>query len=110
MSNPIYVIKEVGDNFYINKTKIPTEIFDEELVNYRIEDRESIIDNLIMWISECRCSDRNLNSDKELMKADLKLLINIDDEFILSSISTNHYLYGNSEEFNNQCEEILTKV
>ena len=104
MSNPIYIIKEVGDNFYINKTKIPTKIFDEELVNYRIEDRESIIDNLIMWISECR------SSDKQLMKDDLKLLINLDDEFILSSIRTNHYLYGNSEEFNNQCEEILTKI
>jgi hypothetical protein len=104
MSNPIYIIKEVGDNFYINKTKIPTKIFDEELVNYRIEDRETLIDNLIMWISECR------SSDKEIMKADLKLLINLDDEFILSSISTNHYLYGNSEEFNNQCEEILTKL
>lgn len=104
MKNPKYIIKEVGDNFYINKTKIPTKIFDEELVNYRIEDRETLIDNLCMWISECQ------NSDKELMKADLKLLINIDDEFILSSISTNHYLYGNSEEFDNQCEEILTKV
>lgn len=104
MKNPKYIIKEVGDNFYINKTKIPTKIFDEELVNYRIEDRETLIDNLCMWISECK------NSDQELMKADLKELINIDDEFILSSISTNHYLYGNSEEFNNQCEEILTKV
>ena len=104
MKNPKYIIKEVGDNFYINKTKIPTKIFDEELVNYRIEDRETLIDNLCMWISECK------NSDKELMKADLKELINIDDEFILSSISTNYYLYGNSEEFDNQCEEILTKV
>jgi hypothetical protein len=101
MKKPIYVIKEVGDNFYINRTKIDSKIFDEELVDYRIEDRESIIDNLIMWISECT------NSDKQLMKDDLKLLINIDDEFVLSSISTNDYLYGNSETFNTKCVEIL---
>lgn len=41
------------------------------------------------------------------MKSDLKDLIKINDEFILSSINTNHYLHSNSEEFNNKCEEIL---
>lgn len=102
MKNKIYVIEELGDNFYINSNKIPNEIFDEEKVEYRIVDRETLIDNLIQWISECK------NSDKELMKADLKELMCIDDEFILSSMKTNYYLYGNSDEFNEQCEEILT--
>jgi hypothetical protein len=99
-----YNITEIGENFYINKIKIPNKIFDNELVEYRIEDRETLIDNLIMWISECR------TSDKQLMIDDLKLLIKLDDEFILSSINTNHYLYGNSDEFNSKCEEILTKL
>ena len=97
-------ITMIGDNYYINATKIPNKVFHQELTEYRIEDRECLIDNLIQWISECR------NSDKELMKADLKLLMSIDDEFILSSMRTNDYLYGNSEDFNNQCELILTKL
>ena len=104
MENSVYTITMIGDNYYINATKIPNKIFDKELTEYRIEDRECLIDNLIQWISECR------NSDRELMKADLKELINIDDEFVLSSIRTNSYLYGNSDEFNEQCEEILTKL
>jgi len=41
------------------------------------------------------------------MKADLKMLMKIEDRFILSSMSTNDYLYGNSKQFNEQCEEIL---
>ena len=104
MSKAKYVIKEVGDNFYINTTKIPRKIFDDELVDYRIEDTETLIDNLCMWISECR------NSDKQLMKDDLKMLCKIDDEFVLSSISTNDYLFGNSKTFNDKCKEILEEV
>lgn len=104
MSKVKYVIKEVNDNFYINQTKIPSKIFDDELVDYRIEDTNGIIENLCMWISECK------NSDKQLMKDDLKLLCKIDDEFVLSSISTNDYLYSKSPEFNEKCEEILEAV
>ena len=104
MKKPKYIISEVNDNMYINTTKIPSEIFDEEKTQYRIEHRETLIDNLCMWITECR------SSDKQLMKDDLKMLINVKDEYVLSSISTNHYLYGNSEEFKTQCEEILSYV
>lgn len=100
----IYNITEQGDNFFINGVEIPNEIFEQEKVDFKIVDRESFIDDLINWISECK------NSDKELMKSDLKDLIKIDDEFILSSIDTNYYLHGNSEEFNNKCEEILNLV
>ena len=99
-----YVIEEKGDNYFINDIEIPDVIFNEEKVEYRIEDRETLIDNLIMWISESK------TSDKELMKDDLKLLINLDDEFVLSSISTNDYLYGNSERFNEQCQAILNEI
>lgn len=96
-----YTITEGSENFFINGILIPNEIFDEEKIDFRIVDRESFIDDLINWISECK------NNDKELMKSDLKDLIKIDDEFILSSIETNHYLYGNTQDFNNKCEEIL---
>jgi len=99
-----YNITEQGDNFFINGIEIPNEIFDEEKVEFKIVEREIFIDDLIDWISECK------TSDKQLMKDDLKMLMQINDEFILSSTGTNHYLYGNSEEFNNKCEEILNLV
>jgi len=100
-------ITMIGENYYINATKIPNKVFDQELTEYRIEDRECLIHNLIQWISECRGSREN---EKIEMIADLKMIMNLDEEFILSSISTNHYLYGNSDEFNIQCEEILRKL
>ena len=100
-------ITMIGDNYYINATKIPNKVFYLELTEYKIEDRECLIHNLIQLISECRGSREN---EKIEMIADLKMIMNLDEEFILSSISTNHYLYGNSDEFNTQCEEILRKV
>jgi hypothetical protein len=96
-----YTITEGSENFFINGILIPNEIFNEEKIDFKIVDREDFIDYLINWISEAK------SSDKQLMKSDLKDLIKIDDEFILSSIETNHYLYGNTQEFNNKCEEIL---
>lgn len=99
-----YNITEQGDNFFINGIEIPNEIFEQEKTDFKIVDRENFIDDLINWISECK------NSDRDLMKSDLKDLIKIDDEFILSSIDTNYYLHSNSEEFNNKCKEILNLV
>lgn len=96
-----YNITEQGDNFFINGIEIPNEIFEKEKTDFIIIDRENFIDDLINWISECK------NKDRELMKSDLKDLIKIDDKFILSSITTNHYLHSNSEDFNNKCEDIL---
>lgn len=99
-----YTITQKENNYFINGIEIPNEIFYEEKVEYKIKYREDFIDTLINWISEAR------GNDKQLIKDDLKMLMKIDDEYILSSISTNHYLYGNSEEFNNVCEEILELV
>ncbi len=99
-----YNITEQGDNFFINGIEIPDEIFEQEKIDFKIVNRENFIDDLINWISEAK------NSDKQLMKSDLKMLMKIDDEFILSSIDTNYYLYGNSEEFNNKCQEILNLI
>jgi len=41
------------------------------------------------------------------MKQDLKELMTWDDEYILSSISTNSYLGENSPEFEETCKELL---
>ena len=99
-----YTITQKQNNYFINGIEIPNEIFNEEKVEYNIEYREDFINTLINWIGEASWNN------KQLMKDDLKMLINIDDEYILSSIGTNHYLYGNSEEFNKVCEEILELV
>ncbi len=70
----------------INNKKISDDIFDRELVDYKITDREDLIDHLIDWIGEAE------GSHKELMKEDLKHLINLNDEYILSSVITNEYI------------------
>ena len=99
-----YTITEKGNNYLINGVLIPNEIFEEEKTDFKIIERESFIDDLIDWISEAK------GNDKILMKEDLKLMISIDDKYILSSIETNYYLYGNSEEYNEKCKEILELI
>jgi len=84
----------------INGIKLNEKIQQEELHEYYIIHRESFIDELITWISQA-------NKDKELMKQDLKMLMNINDEYILSSNSTNSYLYPKCLDYEKVCKEIL---
>jgi hypothetical protein len=101
MKKPTYIISESNNEFFINGIKINQRIFDEEIVDFDIREIEEFTDNLIQWISEG-------NKDKQLMKDDLKILMNIDDEdYILSSKSTNLYLFGNSDAFNTKCQEMI---
>jgi hypothetical protein len=95
-------INEEGQTI-INGRVINEVIFNEEKSDYILTDRKDFIEILIDWISEVQ------GSDKELMKEDLKYLINLEDEYIFSSILTNEYIVksDNEEEFNNICEEIL---
>jgi len=89
----------LGDNT-INGIQLNDKIRQNELHEYYITHRESFIDELIGWISETtKC--------KELMKQDLKMLMAWDDEYILSSNSTNSYIGKDSSEFNETCKEIL---
>ncbi len=94
----------VNEKYFIDTTLIKERIFNEELFEYKIEDREELIDNLIMWISEC---SRDRQSDKQLMKNDLKYLMNIDDELIFSSISTNEYIVEGDSNFEETCINLL---
>ncbi len=41
------------------------------------------------------------------MKSDLKMLMDIDDEYILNSNSTNSYLYPGIDGYKDACEELL---
>ena len=86
----------------INNIKLNEKIFTEDLHEYEVRNRLDFIDDLINWISEAtQC--------KELMKDDLKYLINLDDEYIFSSISTNEYIAKSDdlEQFNGICKELL---
>jgi len=104
MENYNLNIKEEG--VFINETLINEKIFQEEKVEFSPVEREDQIDDLIDWIGECG-TDRE--SDKSLMKIDLKYLINLEDEFVFSSISTNKFIAksDNLESFNEICKEIL---
>tara|TARA_B100000700_G_scaffold331622_1_gene466189 strand:- start:2114 stop:2665 length:552 start_codon:yes stop_codon:yes gene_type:complete len=88
----------------INGTEIDDSIFEDELVGYKLEDRENLIDDLIMFISE-----GTRPSDLYLMKEDLAMLMQWEDEYIFSAIGTNDYVSPskNTEEFNKICQDIL---
>ena len=94
-------INEEGQ-YLVNDIVINEKIFNEELFEYRIVDREDLIDNLIDWISEAP-------RDKEIMKEDLRYLMDLKDDFIFSSISTNEYIArsDNEDEFDDLCSELL---
>ena len=96
----MYTITETDNKFFINNI----EINEDALIAYCIEDREFFIDKLIDWISEAR-----KETDKELMKQDLKMLIKRDDKYMLSSLFTNEYLFQGSEQFDRECGDILDR-
>ena len=90
------------EELWINH-KIDNDIETEEC-EWVIEDREEFIDNLIDRISKTKS-----NSDKELMKVDLKYLMKLDDDYIFSSTTTNEYVAksDNETDFNNLCKDFI---
>lgn len=96
-----YFLKENGIQIMRSRfVKIKERIFDEELFDYRIVDREDLIENLMRWISEG-------SKDKELMKQDIKMLMSWEDDYIFSSISTNEYIGIKSSDFEEKCKELI---
>lgn len=90
--------------YKINDVLISNQIFDKELFDFSIVEKNEFIERLIDWISETRN-----DNDKQLMKDDLKYLINLSDKYIFSSISTNEYIAesDNKELFNELCNELI---
>ena len=76
------------------------KIADEEMHDYRIVYRPDLIEDLMRWIGEN-------SKDKEMMKQDLDFLMDWEDDYIFSSISTNAYISSNCSEFNETCEELI---
>ena len=96
---PKYLINSSSS---INGIDIAEEIFDEELYDYRIIDVETEIENLCMWIKESNRPDQT-----NLMIEDLNYLLNIEDEYVFSCISTNDYVGLDKAE---QYEKIATEI
>jgi polyhydroxyalkanoate synthesis regulator phasin len=90
----------LGDNS-INGVTLNDKIHDEELHEYSIIDRTNFIDELINWISEAT------GSNKYMMKEDLEMLMSWDDDYILSSNSTNSYIGADNSKFNETCKELV---
>jgi len=103
----IDIIKPEEETLYtltddaINGIKINDKIRQEELFEYSIIDREDYIDQLFNWIAEAR------DNSKVLMKEDLFMLVDLNDEYIFSSNSTNKFISKDDSEFNDTCKELL---
>ena len=93
----------LGDDT-INSIDISSKIRDEELYEFYIVNVEEEIMNLIQWISESRF---NPKSSEVLMLEDLKMLMNLEDEYVLSSNLTNKFIHKSHKEFNEKCFELI---
>ena len=87
--------------------EINETINDEELFEYRIIHRKDFIDELIRWIAEASRDSKRAN-DERMMKDDLEMLMDLTDDYIFSSISTNEYISSDDSNFNETCEELIT--
>jgi hypothetical protein len=63
--------------------------------------RKDFITELINWISEAE------GSNKLLMTQDLEMLMEKNDDYILSSNSTNSYITKTDANFNDTCKELI---
>lgn len=81
---------------------INDEIIDNELFEYRITHRETLIDEIHRWVAETKS-----DNDKRLMLEDLDILKEMTDEYIFSHIGTNEYICSDDDNFNEICEELI---
>jgi len=101
VEDSIYTLVEDGINVRgADKVFLNEKIRNEDLHEYYIVDRKEFVDELIRWISEA-------TNDKELMKQDLKMLIDKTDDYMLSSNSTNDYIFEGDSSFDETCQELI---
>jgi len=102
---PKYILSEDGIMVVgSHGVTLNSKIRDEEMHEFYIEEKSEIVDNLIMWISEC---SRERAGDKALMQDDLKMLMDRDETYFFSSNSTNSYVFPDDSNFNETCEELI---
>ena len=98
-----YILK--GGSIHVvgsNGVTLNDKIREEELFEYGIAHRESLIDDLYRWIGETKS-----DSDKQMMKDDVRMLEDWEDDYIFSSVSTNAYIGQHCPDFDRLCEELI---
>ena len=97
-----YLLKENSIHI-VGSHNVPfnDKIKGDELHEYSIINRKDYIDELIGWIGEAN------SSNKAMMKNDLEMLMDISDDYILSSNSTNSFLFNDCVDFDSTCEELI---
>ena len=97
-----YLLKESGIHVIgSHGVSINEKIEDEELFEYKIVHRDSLIDDIGRFLGEA------MSSDKELMMDDLELLRSLSDDYVFSSISTNNYIYHGHADFDETCQKLI---
>ncbi len=91
----------------VTSVDIHGSVFDEELSDYLVSDRESRVVDLVHWLAEATGAGRD--ADFALMKEDLLYLWSCDDEFVLEAFATNGFIAKskNPEKFNNICADLV---
>lgn len=98
---PKFILRDSGINVVGSHfVSLNEKIRDEEMLEYHIADREELINDLMRWISEC-------NKDSGLMREDMEMLMQLKDDYIFSSNSTNSYISSIDSGFNETCEELI---
>ena len=98
---PTYILRDgvihvVGSH----SVTLNDEIRDEDLHEYYIVNREELINDLMRWITEG-------SKDSGLMREDMEMLMQLKDDYIFSSNSTNSYISSIDSEFDETCKELI---
>ncbi len=106
----LHKVEMKDGTLFIDDVEINEEVYQKELSEYWIVDREDQIEQLKIWIREA-IQNRDRRGDLYLMEEDLDYLKDLNDELIFSSYSTNDYIAksDNPERWNEICEDILEK-
>lgn len=104
-----YEIEENHPDYTINNVEINSEIFDNELTNYTIADREDRIYWISIYYGEALMNN-DPRGDAQYMKDDLNYLESCDDVFVLEKLGTNTFVAASKEPelFNDLCDDIIS--
>lgn len=90
----------------IDETLIDNDVFNTDLVNWRLLDLDDFISELSIWLGEAQSAGR---PDASSMLDDLTMLNTWEDDYVWSSTETNDFVSPSlhKKRFNEICEEVL---